>query len=485
MAIPAHVCNISTTCTLPIPAYAQRVIATLERAGYECWVAGGFVRDCLLNRSFCDIDLATNAHWQTTKKLLEAVHIHVFETGVKHGTLTAVVDGAAIEITTFRQEVGYSDHRHPDTVVFVTSITSDCARRDFTINALAWRKQDGLVDCFGGVRDLNARLVRCVGDPHTRFSEDPLRLVRALRFSATYAFRIEDATFAALCSDIHDIAYVAPQCIAQEIKKLAAFDRFAYALLRYPSCFAVCLSALFRDVLAEPLTSSQVEYIAACCSLYGVLSETKGNLSCYIAIWPRALARMNLMYTHSWSRMCAQLSYPKNTMRRAAFCIAAADALEPLCGQLAASSCVLHSDVVARVQLCLFDMSARITHQSRAYLLLRAYDAVCLLEAEHAAARLTGRSSDIYAMQPSSLQLPHLQLPHAVFEKIRYALREICTTRAPLCFADLAISTRDLMRAGIVGVHIRDAQRMLFCDVCEGTIPNTNAALYARACELS
>ena len=135
---------------------------------------------------------------------------------------------------------------------------------------------------------------------------------------------------------------------------------------------------------------------------------------------------------------------------------------------------------MARVQLCLFDMSAHITHQSRAYLVLRAYDAVYLLEAEHAAARLTGRSSDTCA-----IQLPHLQLPHAVFEKIRCALREICVTRAPLCFADLAISTRDLMRAGIVGARIRDAQRRLFCDVCKGSIPNTNAALYARACELS
>ncbi len=480
MAIPTHACNISTLRTLPVPAYAQRVITALEHAGYECWVAGGFVRDCLLNRPFCDIDIATNAHWHTTKKLLEAAHIHVFETGVKHGTLTAVVDGAAVEITTFRQEVGYSDHRHPDTVVFVTSITSDCARRDFTINALAWRKQDGLVDCFGGVRDLNARLVRCVGDPHTRFSEDPLRLVRALRFSATYAFRIEEATFAALCSDIHDIAYVAPQRIAQEVKKLVACDRFAYALLCYPSCFAVCLSALFRDVQAAPLTCSQVEYIAACCSLYVVLSETKGNLSCYVAIWQRALARMNLVHSHSFSRMCAQLSYPKNTMRRASLCVAVVDALEALCGQLAASLCVSHSDVVARVQLCLFDMSPRITHTSRAYLLSCAYDAVHLLEAEHAAARLTGRSSDTCALQP-----PSLQLPHAVFEKIRCALREICTTRAPLCFTDLAISTHDLMCVGIVGARIRDVQRMLFCDVCRGTIPNTHDALCTRARELS
>ena len=153
-----------------VPAHGLRVLEALEDAGFEAWVVGGWVRDALRGAPSHDVDITTSAHWQQTRSTLRKLGITVHETGTAHGTVTAVVDGEPVEVTTFREESTYTDHRHPDSVRFITDITADLERRDFTVNAMAYHPERGLLDPFGGQDDLAAGVIRAVGNPRRRFA---------------------------------------------------------------------------------------------------------------------------------------------------------------------------------------------------------------------------------------------------------------------------------------------------------------------------
>ncbi len=178
-----------------IPSYAFKALDVLERAGYEAWLVGGFVRDALLGESGHDIDIACNAHWSKTQQAFEAAGFTTHETGTEHGTLTVVIDRNAIEVTTYRTDGNYIDGRHPESVQFVQTIEEDLARRDFTVNALAFHPQRGLLDPFGGFADLQNKVIRTVGNPLDRFREDHLRILRACRFCSQLGFAIDKSTY--------------------------------------------------------------------------------------------------------------------------------------------------------------------------------------------------------------------------------------------------------------------------------------------------
>ena len=184
-----------------LPDAAIRVVGILEAGGFEAWFVGGFVRDALLGRPCSDIDIASNASWQQAQALFEAAGFKTHETGVVHGTLTVLVGNEAFEVTTYRRDGTYSDSRHPSSVEFVSSIEEDLARRDFTMNAIAFHPLRGLLDPYGGVGDLQAKTIRAVGDPAKRFSEDALRILRACRFAAQLGFDIEDETLFGMLSN--------------------------------------------------------------------------------------------------------------------------------------------------------------------------------------------------------------------------------------------------------------------------------------------
>ena len=200
------------------PEAAREAIHRLHEAGYEAYLVGGCVRDSLLGRTPGDWDITTAA----LPEQVEAVFAgeRIIETGLKHGTVTVLLDGLPLEITTFRTEAAYSDHRHPDAVAFTPSLTEDLARRDFTINAMAWSPEDGLQDPFGGQTDLERKLIRCVGDPYKRFDEDALRILRALRFAAQLDFAIDPATAAAAHALRDTLALVSRARIAVELTRL-------------------------------------------------------------------------------------------------------------------------------------------------------------------------------------------------------------------------------------------------------------------------
>ena len=214
-----------------LPSPARRTIDALEEGGYESWCVGGFVRDALMGRPVHDVDIATAAPWQEASRVLAAAGARVHETGTAHGTITAVVDGEPIEVTTFRVDGTYRDGRHPDSVTFVSSIEEDLARRDFTVNALAYHPRRGILDPFGGRGDLEAGVLRAVGDPRRRFEEDALRILRACRFASQLGFALDEAAYQAAVSQKSLLARMSRERIARELDGFVCGDHVHDALL--------------------------------------------------------------------------------------------------------------------------------------------------------------------------------------------------------------------------------------------------------------
>ncbi len=225
--------------TIEIPQAARRVLDALEAGGHEAYVVGGCVRDALCGREPHDWDITTDARPDEVEACLAAAGIPYVETGLQHGTVSAIVEHAPYEVTTFRAEGAYSDGRHPDAVNFIDDVEGDLLRRDFTVNAMAYSPARGLVDTTGGREDLAAGILRTVGRPRERFAEDALRILRALRFSAVRGLSIEADTAAALHADRELLAQVAPERIEMEFRRLICGDFIVDVLLEYADVVSV------------------------------------------------------------------------------------------------------------------------------------------------------------------------------------------------------------------------------------------------------
>lgn len=220
-----------TNVEIPVSRNALDAIRALEAASYEAWVVGGCVRDALLGRPVHDFDIATSSGWRDTERVLAAAGFTVHRTGTAHGTVTASRDGEAIEVTTFRADGSYSDGRHPDEVTFVRSIEEDLARRDFTVNAMAYHPERGLLDCWSGMEDLEARTLRVVGNAKKRFAEDGLRVLRGCRFASQLGFTIEPVTLAAMKKEKTGLLRVSAERITHELDGLLLGDYAHDALM--------------------------------------------------------------------------------------------------------------------------------------------------------------------------------------------------------------------------------------------------------------
>lgn len=201
-----------------IPTGARKIIARLEQHGYEAYIVGGCVRDSLMGKSPSDWDICTSARAEEMMALFEDKR--VIPTGIQHGTLTILAEDGAYEVTTFRIDGEYLDHRHPKSVAFTRELAEDLSRRDFTINAMAWHPERGLIDLFGGVEDLRDRLVRAVGDPVQRFNEDGLRMLRMVRFATVLDFDYDPATYDAVRKQGHLLQYISKERIQVELNKI-------------------------------------------------------------------------------------------------------------------------------------------------------------------------------------------------------------------------------------------------------------------------
>ena len=295
------------------PAPVLQAIRILEKAGHEAYLVGGCVRDMLLSKEPADWDVCTSAHPDAVKALFPGA----LETGLQHGTVTAlmavgtetptpadrsptcapstatterVAGRFPIEITTFRADSDYRDHRHPDVVRFCSDLATDLSRRDFTINAMAWNPCSGLVDLFGGQADLSAQLIRCVGDPLQRFGEDALRMLRAIRFCSQLNFSLHHDALLAIRHKREDILHVSAERIAYEMTKTLTGQS--------PQMAALWWDTALNRLLFHPLQSSVPDTETGFQQIMAAIGRPSGIVipSKAVACLPETVAWTRLLY---------------------------------------------------------------------------------------------------------------------------------------------------------------------------------------------
>ena len=234
---------------IQMPESVSLIIHTLQEAGFEAYAVGGCVRDSILGRVPDDWDITTSAKPEEVKGLFR----RTVDTGIKHGTVTVLMNKVGYEVTTYRIDGAYEDGRHPKDVTFTASLTEDLRRRDFTINAMAYNEEEGLVDVFGGVEDIEKKLLRCVGDPEARFGEDALRMMRAVRFSAQLGYEIEEKTRQAIKKLAPTLEKISAERIAVELVKLLKSPHPD----RLRTCYETGLTAVFFPEFDRMMETAQ------------------------------------------------------------------------------------------------------------------------------------------------------------------------------------------------------------------------------------
>lgn len=218
---------------------AEKAINFLHKAGYEAYAVGGCVRDMIMGRACQDTDITSSALPEEVKDVFS--DFRTVDTGIKHGTVTVIINGTPLEITTYRIEKGYSDGRHPDKVIFTRNLEEDLKRRDFTVNSIAYSPEKGFIDPFGGKEDIKRKIIRCVGNPTERFTEDSLRILRGLRFSSVLGFEIEENTAEAMreCKEL--LNSVSKERIFSELSKLLCGKNVREIIVNYSDILEVIL----------------------------------------------------------------------------------------------------------------------------------------------------------------------------------------------------------------------------------------------------
>lgn len=243
-----------------IPSDVQRILKAFYNSGFATFIVGGCVRDSLLKREIHDWDLCTKA---TPEQIIEVCNAYGFKyipTGLKHGTITIMINDVGYETTTFRVDGDYSDSRHPDKVEFTISLKEDLARRDFTINAMAYNDDIGLIDYFGGITDLKNKIIRCVGNANDRFNEDNLRRLRAIRFACQLGFEIDNLTYNALALNPQRLMLLSVERIREELCKILlsnhvyfgfqslwSLDMLKYILPELDECYGINQHNIHHD----------------------------------------------------------------------------------------------------------------------------------------------------------------------------------------------------------------------------------------------
>ena len=261
-----------------IPYYPNLIINTLEKNGFDAYIVGGCVRDALLNKKPDDYDITTNAKPKDIKRLFRST----IDTGIKHGTVTVLFYENKIpktfEVTTFRIDGKYDDGRHPKDVEFVDDLKEDLLRRDFTINAMAYSDGVGLVDEFNGLEDLKNKIVRAVGNPYERFTEDALRLLRAVRFSAKLGFEIDSNTEEAIKKLAEGLSKVSKERVEVELTKTITSSNPMYVKKIFDFGLARYICDGFDDIKIGKIKANLPTHLAYACLLYNTKVETAYNI---------------------------------------------------------------------------------------------------------------------------------------------------------------------------------------------------------------
>ena len=436
-----------------LPTPVARALSVLEACGYEGYTVGGCVRDSLLGRAPNDWDITTNATPEEMKVCFKG--FRVIETGIRHGTLTVIVDGMQLEITTYRNDGEYLDNRHPVQVTFSKNIEDDLSRRDFTVNAMAYHPQKGFVDLFGGREDLQNRIIRAVGDAKTRFEEDGLRILRAIRFAAVLDFDIAEDTAKAVHACKNLLSGIAAERIREELCKLIC-GRGAVRILReYIDVIAVFLPELARCVGFEQNTKYHcydvfehtLQALALCedydlVTRLGILLHDIGKPLCYTE---------DEQGGHFKGHAPVGVEITKEVLSRLRF----------------------DNETIRRMELLVewhdIPLSAEKKRVKRLLQKLSDADILRLLEIKRCD-RLA-HAPDFREMSPDLARIP------SVMEEIR--VEDAC-----LSLRTLAIGGDDLMALGVPkGKRIGELLHALLDDVIEERLPNEKEALLQAAKE--
>ena len=454
------------TISFPLDPGAAALLTRLHAAGYAAYAVGGCVRDSLLGQTPHDWDLCTSA---TPEQVLELFgEAHCIPTGLQHGTVTVKHGGALYEITTFRTEGAYSDGRHPDHVAFVPDVKEDLARRDFTINAMAYNAEEGLIDPFGGQNDLAAGIVRAVGEPQRRFEEDALRILRLYRFAARFGFAIDPATGAAARALGPHLDCVSAERIQEELLKLLAAPRPGSYL--EPAVLAVVLPEL------EP--EKQPERFAELCRTIDRIEPTAENV-------PARLATLLCPLGEAGAR---------KALRKLKCSNALTDEVTALVGGSVGSFLLPRSR----------DRRAGSSSEDRplgwdpAAAGSRAGDGMARFASEEEAPGTPGSDQTLMAKRLlGRYELPTIQRLTALcsarhpeqaeaFAALRAEAEQLTAENACCRVSQLAVNGRDLMAAGVrPGPGLRQVLNALLEAVITGQTPNEKDALLAAAAQFS
>ncbi|NLA96110.1 MAG: CCA tRNA nucleotidyltransferase [Clostridiaceae bacterium] len=408
-----------------IPDPIRRLIDQLNGSGFACFVVGGYLRDLILQRPTHDYDLATSATPEQVAEVFSSYR--TIPTGLAHGTMTVIAGEETVEVTTFRKEGSYSDFRHPDEVWFTGSIEDDLARRDFTINAMAWHPEQGLIDPWDGRADLEGRLIRAVGEAEKRFEEDALRVLRALRFSSELGFEIEPSTRRALGKASHLLQHIAPERIRIEMERLLAGPNLADVLDTYAPVMAEAIPVL------AALQSTQAGGDE---SLYEIAIKRMANVS------PDPLKRM------------AALLYDIGEASRADTAASVAQALR------------FSKKDTENISLLVASKTEEMAQDERAvWRLLRrwgesSFSEVMEIRTADARARYAGDKGR-----------------QAIIEAVGRVAEDLIAAGRNLSLADLAVDGRDLIKRGFRGPAIGSRLESLLEAVCVDGIANRKDTL--------
>ena len=255
-----------------LPLGVTKILNKITEAGYRADVVGGAVRDMFLCRPTNDYDVTTDATPDVVKEIFRDER--TIDTGIKHGTVTVLLDGVGYEVTTYRRDGEYKDSRHPESVTFTTSLTDDLSRRDFTVNAMAYNPRDGFTDPFGGKEDIESKTIRTVGDASLRFSEDALRIIRALRFASTLGFGIEEGTRVGIKETCQLLSNVSVERIYVEVYKLLTGDAAFSVIGDFPEVMSVILPEI--DILLLPFGESD-DPLVRLAAIFALNSESSSD----------------------------------------------------------------------------------------------------------------------------------------------------------------------------------------------------------------
>ena len=442
--------------TIRLPAPVAFLLSGLRNAGFSAYAVGGCVRDSLLGRRPHDWDICTSALPEQIQQIFSNQRLLL--TGLKHGTVTVILDRVPYEVTTFRVDGAYTDHRHPDGVTFVPEVGLDLSRRDFTVNAMAWSETDGLVDPFGGREDLRLGVIRCVGDPESRFREDALRILRALRFASVYDFRIDPATDAALRTLAPTLRQVAAERIREEFVRLLCGAGVGRILRAYPLVIAEFLPEIF------PIIGYQQDNHHHLYDLWEHTVQAVENIS------PDPVLRMTMLL-HDTGKPSVRTTdeHGEGHYRghQAASAVIAASALNRL---------RFDHETRDRILLLVENHDIPLRNEQgdvntdRRFLLRRLNrfgpDNLRALFAIHRADRMaTGYST------PEKENLR--------YQERMTALENLLAEQPCFTLKDLAVDGHDLTAAGLRGPAVGEALRTLLDAVMDGRLPNDREALLA------